>query len=308
MLMQVFRMTQAIASTSQNSEPGRCIFCGGAVQLILEDCRDYYLATPFRVNYGCCASCGLVQQSPIPRDVAPFYAAYPMHKRRGPLHQKLRKFLRSPIYYRPRRGEAIRLLDYGCGDGGYLESIAAAGRERFGYEVDANLAARVADRSGITVYSDREQMLAAVAGTLDVVTAHFVFEHLTDLRDGFATVAKLLKPGGIFYCVVPQYDSTEARLFGRRWHGLDPPRHISFPSPELMQKLGDEAGLLLREHQPVPFANGFAGSLATVPTGRFNMPLFLMLLPIGSIFARLFPGGARAFTFGRMLAGASAGR
>jgi len=274
-----------------------CLHCGGGVQLILADCPDYYLSTPFRVNFGRCTICRLVQQLPIPRDVTPFYNSYPMHKRRGPLHQKIRKFLRSPIYFSPPRDKALRLLDYGCGDGGYLESIAAPGRDLRGYELDAQLAARVAERSGIPIYSDRDALLKAYADTIDVVTAHFVFEHLTDLRAGFSTVAQLLKPGGKFYCVVPQFDSTESRLFGRRWHGLDPPRHISFPGPNVMQSLSAEAGLTLREHHSVAFANGFAGSLATFPTGRFSMPVFLMTLPLGSIFARLFPGGARAFAF-----------
>ena len=271
--------------------------CGGAVQLILADCVDYYLSTPFKVNYGRCHGCGLVQQLPIPLDVTPFYKAYPMHKRRGPLHQRIRKFLRSPIYFSPPRNEALRLLDFGCGDGGYLESIARPGLDLLGYEVDADLAARVSARSNITVYSDRATMLDAHAAAVDVVTGHFVFEHLTDLRDGFATVASLLKPGGIFYCVVPQYDSTESRLFGRRWHGLDPPRHISFPSASVMASLAIESHLTLRAHRAVPFANGFAGCVATLLTGRFCMPLFLLSLPIGSVFASVFPGGARAFVF-----------
>ena len=270
--------------------------CGGAVHVILADCPDYYLSTPFRVNYGRCAACGLVQQTPTPIDISPFYKSYPMHKLRGPLHQKLRKFLRSPSYFSPPRGAPIRLLDFGCGDGGYLESIAAPGRDLHGYEVDANLAQRVADRSGLPIYSNRDQ-LRVQAGRFDIVTAHFVFEHLIDLRAGFVDVSRLLKPGGVFYCVVPQYDSTEARLFGRRWHGLDPPRHISFPDPTVMQSLSAEAGLTLREHHPVAFANGFAGSIATFPMGLFSMPIFLLNLPLGSIFARLFPGGARAFVF-----------
>jgi SAM-dependent methyltransferase len=40
-------------------------------------------------------------------------------------------------------------------------------------------------------------------GCFDVITSFFAFEHIAEPNKAFANVAKLLSPGGKFYCVVP---------------------------------------------------------------------------------------------------------
>jgi SAM-dependent methyltransferase len=273
-----------------------CLFCHAALgPADLAGCCDYFLGTPFVVDYRRCTRCGLLQQSPLPGDVSPFYRAYPVHVAKSSLYQAVRKWVLSPVYFRPPSGDSMCLLDYGCGDGGYLESLKSRGLRRFGYEVDAAQAARVAQRLDVPVYADRQAMLERLCGAVDVVTMHFVVEHLTDLHGGFEDARQLLRTGGTFYFVVPQQSSLEARLFGRKWHGLDPPRHISFPEPGVVRDLAVQHGLDLVEHHPVPFANGFAGSLATVFTGRFQPFLFGLFMPAGWILAHLMPTGARAF-------------
>lgn len=56
-------------------------------------------------------------------------------------------------------------------------------------------------------------------------------------------VAEWLKPGGIFYVLVPNIDSAEARVFGSYWHGLELPRHLSHFSPPSLGNLAKSVGL-----------------------------------------------------------------
>jgi hypothetical protein len=56
-------------------------------------------------------------------------------------------------------------------------------------------------------------------------------------------VGEWLKPGGIFYVLVPNIDSAEARVFGSYWHGLELPRHLSHFSPASLRNLAKTAGL-----------------------------------------------------------------
>ena len=98
---------------------------------------------------------------------------------------------------------------------------------------------------------------------------HFVLEHVTDLHATFADVEALLKPGGRSHFAVPNTASWEARLFRKKWHGLDPPRHISFPDRAVVESLAREHGMTVAGQRPVPFSNGIAGSLPVVLAGRF---------------------------------------
>jgi hypothetical protein len=128
---------------------------------------------------------------------------------------------------------------------------------------------------------------------------HAVLEHVTDLHATFELTARLLRPRGTLYFVVPQVSSWEARLFGRRWHGLDPPRHISFPEPPAVARLASGHGMRVARHVAVPFPTVLAGSVAPAVFGRFSFPVMAAVLPFTLPFTLASPGGVRAFTLVR---------
>ena len=278
-----------------------CLLCGGtAAKPFLEGCTDRYLGRPGTVDYLRCAGCGLVQQHPLPADVAALYAGYPVHRPKSRLYSRVRRALMAGVYLPPQRWPAgSRLLDYGCGDGGYLEWCIEAGVACVGYEPDAAHAQALAWRLGVPVYADTAALAADKVAGFDVITLHFVVEHLADPRAVLASLARLLKPGGTIRYVVPAIDSWEFRLFGRRWHGLDPPRHLSFPDAGHARRLAAELGLRFGGEQPVPFPNGFGGSLPTALLGSFNIGLFIATLPLSVALTRLFPGGNKACSLHR---------
>lgn len=275
-----------------------CMYCrGDQFEVVYADCRDYYLGKPFTVDYVRCADCGLVQQTPVPDDVSVFYEAYPVHGKKSAVHESVRRLVVSAPYFDAEAcGERTVLLDYGCGDGWYLDSMKQRGLNLLGFEPNPEYASGVSDRLGLPVFGDAASLIAAHAGSVDVVTMHFVLEHVTDLHGAFASVSALLRPGGIFYLVVPNIASTEARMFGKKWHGLDPPRHISFPDQSVVECLGTEYGMVLASRRFIPFPNGIAGSLPVVISGRFLYPLFLLSLPLAIVVSRFAPGGTVAFT------------
>jgi SAM-dependent methyltransferase len=275
----------------------RCLVCrGGEGAAAHLGCEDHYLGTPGRFDYYRCRDCGVLQLSPVPADVSAFYARYPVHARKSALYAALRRLVMSSVYYdlgRHPRGSV--LLDYGCGDGGYLETYRGKGFTLLGYEKSPEQAARVAGDLGIPVYADGEALLREHAGAVDVLTMHFTLEHVTDLDAAFREAAALLRSGGTFYSVVPDPASFEARLFGKKWHNLDPPRHVSFPDGGAARRLAERHGFTVSAEHPVAFPNGFAASVPVVLTGRFRFPLFALFLPLGIAFSRLVPTGCRAF-------------
>jgi len=78
--------------------------------------------------------------------------------------------------------------------------------------------------------------------SFDVITCFDVLEHLYEPRKIMARVAEWLKPGGIFYVLVPNVDSAEARVFGSYWHGLELPRHLFHYSPASLKFLVESTG------------------------------------------------------------------
>ena len=253
----------------------RCLACRGReAEAVHVGCPDYYLGQPFVVDYHRCRVCGLLQQVPVPTDVSNYYVEYPSHARKSALYKALRRVVMRAVYYDAKPlPKGTVLLDYGCGDGGYL----AVNRERqlnlLGYENDASLASNLTTQLGLPIYADMDELVRRHGGAVDIVTMHFVLEHLTDLDAALTNVRLLLKPGAKFYYVVPDPSSFEARLFGKRWHNLDPPRHVSFPNSETARRLAARHGLEVVAERPIPFPNGFAASLPVVLTGRFRFPL-----------------------------------
>lgn len=275
-----------------------CMTCPGREAAPLFNAvPDYFLPTDIRVNYVRCSACGLVQQHPLPADVAPFYAGYPVHARKSVLHEITRRAVLRPVYFPLNKLHPDQvLLDYGCGDGWFLDQAKSRVAAAYGFEPVPAQAADVARRIGIPVFHDPAALHAELVGRVDVITLHFVMEHLTDLRGTLAMLSALLKPGGILRAVVPNLDNLEYRWFGVRWHGFDAPRHISFPAPQHLGPMLCETGLVVTESHPVPFPNTMAASVCIALTGRYRPLPFLALLPLALVWARLYPRGNRAMT------------
>jgi predicted TPR repeat methyltransferase len=278
-----------------------CIQCKSSnASPIFSECKDYYLQKPYRANYVRCGGCGLIQQAPLPTDVASFYDDYPIHQKKSLVHNLMRQWVMGACYFQTRKFLAERngpavLLDFGCGDGWFLHSIRTQRLELIGFEANNEHAVSLSKTLELPVYGDENALLQVYEGRVDVVTMHFVLEHLTDLNRAFETVQRLLKPNGVFYFVIPHISSWEARLFGKKWHNLDAPRHISFPEAQSIRQLSERWGFEISKHREVPFPNGVAGSMPVVLTGRFRFSIFLLFLPIGILLSRIFPSGTAAY-------------
>lgn len=284
----------------------KCMHCGSveAAPFML-NCKDYYLGKPYKADYYKCTKCNLVQQSPLPSDVGSFYEDYPVHRRKSIIFEWMRRRVMRSCYFDLKSpGLAGRdstfLVDFGCGDGWYLNTVRDRCSRLVGYEPDRVLADRLAKSLGIPVYSDELALLYDCKGQVDIVTMHFVLEHLLDIHRAFQSVQCLLKTDGLFYITVPNISSWESRLFGRKWHNLDPPRHISFPDAQSIAQLSTKWGFEIVRSSPVSFPNGVAGSIPSALFGRFMFLVFLLSLPLGILLSRLFPSGNMSYVLRRV--------
>ena len=135
------------------------------------------------------------------------------------------------------------LLDLGCSSGAFLQSMTGQAWELYGIEMSEDSAKQAASKSGAEVFVGDILDARFEPSSFDVVTCFDVFEHLYEPLRVIRKVAEWLKPGGIFYVLVPNVDSAEGRVFGSYWHGLELPRHLFHYSPASLKALAQSAGL-----------------------------------------------------------------
>jgi SAM-dependent methyltransferase len=135
------------------------------------------------------------------------------------------------------------LLDLGCSSGSFLEFMRSKPWKLYGIEMSAEVARMAEERSNAQVFVGDVVDAPFPPEFFDAITCFDVLEHLNEPRRVMARVSEWLKPGGIFYVLVPNVNSAEARVFGSYWHGLELPRHLFHYSPKSLKCLAESVGL-----------------------------------------------------------------
>ncbi len=93
---------------------------------------------------------------------------------------------------------AQRVLDVGCGDGQVSRLAAKMGAEVVGIDPTWNCVSVASQRGGGVFARAGAAQLPFAAATFDAVVACLVFEHIRDVDNAIAEVARVLQPGGRF--------------------------------------------------------------------------------------------------------------
>jgi 2-polyprenyl-3-methyl-5-hydroxy-6-metoxy-1,4-benzoquinol methylase len=155
----------------------------------------------------------------------------------------------SPHRWRARKAalapykQSGALLDLGCSAGSFLESLKGEAWKLHGVEMSPECAKIAETKSGAQVFVGDILEAPFRRESFDVITCFDVLEHLYEPWRVVAKVGEWLKPGGIFYVLVPNVKGAEARVFGSYWHGLELPRHLFHYSPASLKFLAESAGL-----------------------------------------------------------------
>jgi 2-polyprenyl-3-methyl-5-hydroxy-6-metoxy-1,4-benzoquinol methylase len=157
---------------------------------------------------------------------------------------------KSPDRWRGRVETLIRykaggsILDLGCSSGGFLSALKNPAWKLYGIEMSDEVAQRAHDDTGADVFVGDILDAPYPAGSFDAITCFHVFEHLYQPREILAKVSHWLKPGGIFYAMMPNIDSAGARIFKSYWYALELPRHLYHFSPISLKNTAHSVGLV----------------------------------------------------------------
>jgi SAM-dependent methyltransferase len=134
-----------------------------------------------------------------------------------------------------------RLLDIGCGAGNLLAAARKNGWDGQGLDVSASAVKHVRGL-GFDVYEGELQDAAFPSQHFDVVTAAELLEHLIDPRPLLQEVARVLRPGGLFWTTTPHARGLSGRMLGLKWRCIWPPEHLQLFSIRGLTKLLRDAG------------------------------------------------------------------
>lgn len=229
-----------------------CCLCGSADPAPLVVARDLLQGHPGHFTFVRCRRCGHVYLDPrlsnaeLARLYTAEYAAYA-----GAIEDEPSRFQRwNRAYGVAKRCRMVtddhppgRLLDVGCGTGVFLDAMRQRGWEAQGVEPSSAAAGMARQRFGLDVYNGELTEARFPDASFDAVTLWYVIEHVPDPNAVLAEVARVLRPGGILVMSAPNLDAADRFLFGPRWIGWDPPRHLNVFSARALERLMARHGL-----------------------------------------------------------------
>jgi SAM-dependent methyltransferase len=153
------------------------------------------------------------------------------------------------------------ILDIGCSTGDLLQAIGELGRFRLYGVENSEQVATIARGNGITVLTGSFEDVELSGMSFDLISMQHVLEHVTDPKFFLARSFQLLNRNGLLTGELPNYDSWDARLFGRYWGGGYAPRHIWHFSPATLRRALENAGFVMVRVQPALHTEHWACSI-----------------------------------------------
>ncbi len=226
-------MSQDLASNpSLVSRP--CPVCGGSSS------TERFKKQTLRI-VGCDA-CSMVFADPIEKGWAD--GSY-YDQLSGPFYLSQAKL--EGDYATPRFARELRLfrrfctggtvLDVGCSTGAFLYQLGArfpGDYETMGIDVAGPALDHAASR-GIRVLRESYLDTPISDGSLSAVTFWAVMEHLENPGHFLAKTARLLKPNGVCFLLVPNYRSLAVRLLGQKYRYIFP-QHVNYFSRSTLRR------------------------------------------------------------------------
>lgn len=135
-----------------------------------------------------------------------------------------------------------RYLDVGCSTGFVVEAARERGWEAIGTDLNPSAIAFGVSR-GLDLRTTTLEDGGFEPASFDAVSLFDVLEHLLEPVATLRAAAQLLRPGGIVFLYVPNFDSASRLLMGKDAHFIWPTHHLNYYTPVTIADLLTREGL-----------------------------------------------------------------
>ena len=205
----------------ENNTIRQCPACGGTARKSIGSKNGFEIFA--------CSNCSTLYTSRVPiADESQDYDEYYSESN-----------LSVPDFIRERVNEIIidfskyrdtnRLLDIGFGAGTILEVASKLQWNVFGLEV-SKPAADHGRKLGFEVFHGNLIEARYPDHYFDVITSSEILEHLPDPNADLREIARILRPGGMFWATTPSARGLSSRVMKIDWSVLWPPEHMQLYS------------------------------------------------------------------------------
>ena len=196
-----------------------------------------------------CAACGFLYRHPgiRPERLGELYASGKYAKFLAGKYTRKRvrryKVTMAPFGALFKSGDGRRLLDFGCGNGLFLDIAYERGFECYGVDLaaDAIEAAREKPSGRHTYHGAPDEIPEIAAGGFDVITMWSVLAHLAQPVEDLTMLRRLLAPDGVLLILTVNAGSLVLKRRLGTWGGFTP-NHLLFSSPQTLPLLLRRAG------------------------------------------------------------------
>jgi 2-polyprenyl-3-methyl-5-hydroxy-6-metoxy-1,4-benzoquinol methylase len=159
------------------------------------------------------------------------------------------------------------LLDIGAGTGEFLSVAKNNGWNVTGIEPSPKAKA-IAENKGVSFVPNLDSISSQ---SFDVITMWHVLEHVPDLDHQINELKRIVKPNGTIIIAVPNFNSFDAKHYGKFWAAFDVPIHFWHFSKTAIQKLFKEKNLNLIDVLPMKFDSFYVSLLSEkYKSGKMN--------------------------------------
>lgn len=184
-----------------------------------------------------CADCGFVfmNENPTQEELDKCYSTYSYSNAVNAPAATIASYTKLLQEFESFR-KTNRILDYGCGQGWFMEEAKKKGWEVWGVEYSES-AIKLGKEKDITVLSIQEAEKFE-ADYFDIVVMIEVIEHVIDIHEPIGKAFNWLRHGGLFYCTTPNFN-----IFVKLFHSnhsstiITYPEHLSYFTKKTLRKL-----------------------------------------------------------------------
>ena len=230
--------------------PVGCHLCDGRRLQEMLHVYDHRRKTP-RWNYHVvrCADCGFLFRHPgiRPERLGELYASGRYAEFLGGKYtdKRIRRYevTMAPFGNLFASGDGRRLLDFGCGNGLFLDLAHQRGFDCYGVDLaeDAIRVARSKPSGRRAYHGTPLEVPELAAGGFDVITMWSVLAHLAEPLKDLSMLRGLLAPDGVLLILTVNADALVFRRRLKTWGGFTP-NHLLFSSPRTLPLLLERSG------------------------------------------------------------------